>query len=136
MKMHILNGGRLRMRKSVYLPSAERSDTIELPVSCVLLRHPQGNVLFDTGCHPSTAVNAEERWGAMAKAMTPIAGPEDNVIAELAKLNIRPTDIDVVIHSHFHSDHCGCNEFFQRATLVCHRTELEAAKQTLETAND
>lgn len=128
MKMHILNGGRLRMRKSVYLPSAERSETIELPVSCVLLRHPQGNVLFDTGCHPSTAVNAEQRWGTMAKAMTPISGPEDNVVAELGKLNIRPTDIDVVVNSHFHSDHCGCNEFFKRATIVCHRKELQAAQ--------
>ena len=46
MKMHILNGGRLRMRKSVYLPDALRGETIVLPVSCVLLRHPQGNVLF------------------------------------------------------------------------------------------
>ena len=55
MKMHILSGGRVRMRKSIYLPDADRSETIELPVSCVLLRHPQGNVLFDTGCHPSVA---------------------------------------------------------------------------------
>ncbi|MBI3367502.1 MAG: MBL fold metallo-hydrolase, partial [Burkholderiales bacterium] len=30
--------------------------------------------------------------------------------------------------SHFHSDHCGCNEFFKRATIVCHRRELEAAQ--------
>ena len=55
MKMHALSGGRVRMRKSVYVPDADRSETIELPVSCFLLRHPQGNVLFDTGCHPSVA---------------------------------------------------------------------------------
>ena len=53
MKMHVLSGGRVRMRKSVYFPDADRGETIELPVSCVLLRHRQGNVLFDTGCHPS-----------------------------------------------------------------------------------
>ena len=52
MKMHALSGGRVRMRKSVYVPDADRSETIELPVSCFLLRHAQGNVLFDTGCHP------------------------------------------------------------------------------------
>jgi glyoxylase-like metal-dependent hydrolase (beta-lactamase superfamily II) len=128
MKMHILSGGRLRMRKSVYLPSADRSETIELPVNCVLLRHSQGNVLFDTGCHPSTVDDAEARWGTMAKAMTPIGRPEDNVVSELAKLNLAPTDIDVVVNSHFHSDHCGCNEFFKRATVICHRRELEAAQ--------
>ena len=52
MKMHCLSGGRVRMRKSVYVPDADRSEMIEMPVSCMLLRHPQGNVLFDTGCHP------------------------------------------------------------------------------------
>ena len=55
MKMHLLSGGRLRMRKSIFIPDAERTETIEMPVSCALLRHRQGNVLFDTGCHPGVA---------------------------------------------------------------------------------
>ncbi|MFC6308090.1 N-acyl homoserine lactonase family protein [Paraburkholderia dipogonis] len=128
MKMHILNGGRLRMRKSVYLPEAERTETIDLPVSCVLLRHAQGNVLFDTGCHPDTAVDATGRWGAMAKAMMPLSGPEDNVVSQLATLGLVPDNIDVVVNSHLHSDHCGCNGFFKRATFFCHYKELEAAQ--------
>lgn len=128
MKMHILSGGRLRMRKSIYLPDAERSETIDLPVSCVLLRHRQGNVLFDTGCHPSTLSDAAGRWGSLAKAMVPIGTDDDNVIRGLARVGLSPDDIDIVINSHFHSDHCGCNEFFKRATLFCHRKELEAAQ--------
>ncbi len=128
MKMHLLSGGRLRMRKSVYLPHAERGETIDLPVSCVLLRHRQGNVLFDTGCHPSTVHDAAARWGSLARAMVPIGAADDNVIDGLAALGLQPQDIDVVVNSHFHSDHCGCNEFFGRATLVCHARELEAAQ--------
>lgn len=128
MKMHILSGGRLRMRKSVYLPEADRTETIDLPVSCVLLRHAEGNILFDTGCHPSTTHDAASRWGAMAKAMLPIGGEQDNVVSELATLGLVPEDIDVVVNSHLHSDHCGCNEFFKRATLYCHTKELEAAQ--------
>ena len=31
MKMHILSGGRLRMRKSVYLPDAGKGEMIDLP---------------------------------------------------------------------------------------------------------
>ncbi len=128
MKMHVLSGGRLRMRKSVYLPDAERSESIELPVSCMLFKHPQGNVLFDTGCHPSTVGDAASRWGAMARAMVPIGRAEDNVVAELATVGLTPDDIDVVVNSHFHSDHCGCNEYFTRATIYCHRDELAAAQ--------
>jgi glyoxylase-like metal-dependent hydrolase (beta-lactamase superfamily II) len=128
MKMHFLSGGRLRMRKSVYLPDAGRSETIELPVSCVLLRHTAGNILFDTGCHPDALVDPAARWGTMAKAMVPIGAADDHVINGLAGLGLTPDDIDVVVNSHFHSDHCGCNAFFKRATIFCHRLELEAAQ--------
>ena len=129
MKMHILSGGRLKMRKSVYVPEADRQELFEIPVSCYLLKHPQGNVLFDTGCHPSTATHAEARWGGMAKFMMPISGPQDNVMDQLKLLNMRPDDIDVVVNSHLHSDHCGCNAFFKKATFICHIKELEAAQQ-------
>ena len=129
MKMHILSGGRLKMRKSVFVPEADRQELFEIPVSCYLLKHPQGNVLFDTGCHPSTAINAEERWGGMVKFMTPISKPQDNVIDQLKLLNMQPDDIDVVVNSHLHSDHCGCNAFFKKASFICHANELAAAQQ-------
>ena len=76
MKMHLLPCGRLRMRKSIFLPAAGRGETIELPVSSGLLRHPQGNVLFDTGCHPAVPEDPEGRWGALAKLMVPIMQPQ------------------------------------------------------------
>ena len=128
MKMHALSGGRLRMRKSVYLPTVEKTETLELPVICYLIRHEQGNILFDTGCHPSVAENAEDRWGSMAKVMIPINAPQDNLIAQLDLVGLKPHDIDLVVNSHFHSDHCGCNEFFKKATIFCHLLELEAAQ--------
>ena len=33
-----------------------------------------------------------------------------------------------MICSHLHYDHCGCNTFFTRATVICHAKELEAAQ--------
>jgi N-acyl homoserine lactone hydrolase len=128
MKMHILSGGRLRMHKSIYLPDADRSEMIELPVSSILLRDARGNVLFDTGCHPSVVQDAAGRWGGLAKFITPIMGPDDNVIVGLAALGLEPGDIDVVVCSHLHPDHCGCNEFFTRATVMVHARELEAVR--------
>lgn len=128
MKMHVLSGGWLRMRKGVYLPGAPKDETLDLPVSCFLLRHAQGNVLFDTGCHPSVLEDAPARWGAMARVMQPIGKPEENLMYELQALGVQAEDIDVVVCSHLHSDHCGCNEFFRSATLVCHTAELRNAK--------
>ncbi|GJD53148.1 N-acyl homoserine lactonase AttM [Methylobacterium crusticola] len=128
MKMHALSGGRLRMRRSIYVPGAARAETIELPVSAFLMRHPQGNVLFDSGCHPAVAEDAEARWGGMAKVMTPVAPPSDNVIQGLGRIGLAPGDVDVVVCSHLHSDHCGCNGFFGKATVICHAAELAAAR--------
>jgi N-acyl homoserine lactone hydrolase len=128
MKMHVLSGGRLRLRKALYDPSAARGETIEVPVSCVLLRHRQGNVLFDTGCHPDVAEHAQERWGALTKVMTPVMAAGDNVIAALSGLGLGCDDIDVVLCSHLHPDHCGCNTFFRRATFIIHADEVAAAR--------
>ena len=128
MKMHVLSGGWLRMRKSIYASSADRSELIDLPVSCYLLKHPQGNVLFDTGCHPSVSEDAEARWGNMAKVMKPVGDPAVNLLTELAAVGVQTADIDVVINSHFHSDHCGCNEYFDKATVICHCDELATAE--------
>jgi N-acyl homoserine lactone hydrolase len=128
MKMHLLSGGRLRMRKSIFLPDADRGETIEIPVSCALLRHDQGNVLFDTGCHPSVPEQPEARWGSLARLMTPIMQPGDNVVNALAGIGLSCDDVDVVVCSHLHPDHCGCNAFFKRATFIMHRKEVEAAR--------
>ncbi len=128
MRMHALAAGRLRMRRSTYFPEAPREATIELPVGAFLLRHPQGNVLFDTGCHPSVITDAAARWGGLAKVMAPVFSAEQSLPASLAATGLGPDDIDVVVCSHLHPDHCGCNGMFRRATLVCHRLELEAAQ--------
>jgi len=128
MKMHAFSGGRLRMRKSVYLPDADRSETIEVPVSCFLLRHAQGNLLFDTGCHPSVPENPEARWGPWVKVTAPIMRPGDNVITGLKAIGVKPDDVDVVVCSHLHYDHCGCNSFFRRASVIVHEKEVAAAR--------
>jgi glyoxylase-like metal-dependent hydrolase (beta-lactamase superfamily II) len=128
MTMHFLSGGRIRLRKSVYAPDADRSETFEAPVSSALLRHPQGNVLFDTGCHPSVAEDPQARWGPLTRVMQPLMPAGEHVVNGLAAMGVETGDIDVVICSHLHPDHCGCNAFFKRATFIVHEKEIAAAR--------
>src|SRR5215213_5582551 len=128
MRMHFLSGGRVRMRKSTYIPDADRDETIELPVISALLRHPRGNVLFDTGCPPAVAEDAASRWHGMEKFMTPTMPKGENVLTGLSAIGVEPADIDVVICSHLHPDHCGCNAFFKCATVLVHVREVAAAR--------
>jgi N-acyl homoserine lactone hydrolase len=127
MKLNFLAAGRLQMKKSIYIPGADRSETIDLPVSRALIRHRQGNVLFDSGCHPSVVGHAEERWGPLAKVMKPIMSADETLLPSLACVGLEPDDIDIVVNSHFHPDHCGCNQFFRKATFLAHAKEIEAA---------
>jgi len=127
--MHILSAGRLRMRKSIYYPGARDDETFELPVLSALFKHRQGNVLFDTGCHPEVARDPVARWGApMTRLMGPIFSPEDAVVHQLPKAGLTADDVDVVVCSHLHPDHCGCNTFFKRATLIAHELEMKVAR--------
>jgi N-acyl homoserine lactone hydrolase len=128
MKLNLLAAGRLRMKKSIYIPAADRAEMIDLPVSSALIRHKQGNVLFDTGCHPSVVDNAEGRWGPLAKVMKPLMTADETLLPSLACVGLGPDDIDIVVNSHFHPDHCGCNQFFTKATILAHAREVEAAK--------
>jgi glyoxylase-like metal-dependent hydrolase (beta-lactamase superfamily II) len=128
MKMHFLSGGRVRMRKATFIPGTDRSEMIELPVISALLRHHQGNVLFDTGCHPDVPDDPASRWHGMEKFMVPIMPKGDNVLTGLRALGVTPDDIDVVICSHLHPDHCGCNAFFRKATVMVQADDVAAAR--------
>ena len=128
MKLQFISAGRLRLKKSIYDTSTERSETFEAPVSSALIRHRQGNVLFDSGCHPSVVEHGEERWGSLLKVMRPVMSAQDTLLPNLACVGINPDDIDVVVNSHFHPDHCGCNQFFRKATIMAHANEIAAAK--------
>ena len=130
MKMHILSGGRVRMRKSdLSCRTPTAGETIELPVSS----HPAAPRRRATCCStpaaiPTSPTDPQARWGGLAKIMTPIMQPGDNVITALAGVGLECDDIDVVVCSHLHPDHCGCNTFFKRATVIIHAKEIEAAR--------
>ena len=136
MKMHALSGGRLRMKKRIYVPDADRDETIELPVSAYLFRHASGNVLFDTGCHPSVETDAEARWGGLAKVMTPIGAPRSDVVSSLDAIGLSPEDIDLVVNSHFHPDHCGCNAFFATRPSSAMRRNLPRRSRRMPPRKD
>ena len=116
------------MRRDVYYPEAGSDEFFEMPVSCALFKHSQGNALFDTGCHPDAADDGEARWGAAVRYCEPIFDREAAVVGQLGEAGLDADDIDLVICSHLHFDHCGCNGFFARATVICQARELDEAR--------
>ncbi|MDM7912113.1 MAG: MBL fold metallo-hydrolase [Methanotrichaceae archaeon] len=48
---------------------------------------------------------------------TGLEGEEELIIEALARRGLRPEDIDTVINTHSHPDHCGNNRLFSQAVL-------------------
>jgi len=63
--------------------------------------------------------------GELARSVVP-AG--DNVLSALTWVTLAPEGIDIVVNSHLHCDHCGCNELFSNATIYVHADELACAR--------
>ena len=47
-----------------------------------------------------------------------LLGEEEPICKALAKLGIKPEEIDCIVNTHSHSDHCGNNHLFSRAKVL------------------
>ena len=101
----------------LHLASLRGIDGKEWPVHGFVVTHPGGAVLVDTGCGgPDEVLND---WRVVNRS----------VADALAGLDMTPADIDLVINTHLHFDHCGQNAVFSRVPCYVQRTELDRAKR-------
>ncbi len=139
-KIHVLRTGEVRV--SPYLPfggddcsiikasgiTTPKSKWIWLPVFSFLIEHPKGLILFDTGWHREMSPDGVYDRGAQIKSLGSwflyqinqgrIARGEA-IDEQLAKLGLKPSDIDYVLLSHLDCD------------LLEHRTDGTDAFDTL-----
>jgi glyoxylase-like metal-dependent hydrolase (beta-lactamase superfamily II) len=128
-RLHVLDLGRLRMASRVLVAEGASPfpETVEAPISAYCIDHPDGRVLFDTGCHPQ-AMGTEGRWPAdFQRDFAHLGGEECQLPNRLAAMGLGPDDFRYVVLSHLHSDHAGCVEFFRKSQLLVHADELSAA---------
>ena len=130
-KLHVLDLGRLRMDARILIGSGPLPfpDMVEAPVSAYCIDHPDGRVLFDTGCHPQ-AMGPQGRWSAeFQRDYAHLGGEECCLPNRLEQMGLGPNDFRYVVLSHMHSDHAGCVEFFNNSQLIVHRDEFAVAAE-------
>lgn len=129
MKLHAFHGGGEKATMSIFDPFHPEVGTIvEIPYFFYLIEHPEGLVLFDSGGHPSLIDTPRERLGAAADAFELTMQPGDDVVSQLALIDVKPEQVAHVAHSHLHYDHAGGIEFFPHAEFYVQRSELEFAR--------
>ena len=98
--------------RRLQLASLRGVDGLEWPVHGFVVTHPGGAVLVDTGVGgPQEVLND---WRVVSRSAA----------EALAALDMTPGDIDLVINTHLHFDHCGQNAVFGHAPFYVQRAEL------------
>lgn len=102
----------------LYLMQVATLSQVEVPIVCYLVQTADGkNILIDSGL--------PGQFETPAGRPAPILGQD--VFAQLARLDLQPDDIDLLICTHFDLDHCGHHVDFPRAELVVQREQYETA---------
>lgn len=95
----------------------------EIKVWCVAATDGQHKVLVDTGidsqCLPWINENVDPKI-----VQTP---QMETVTALRTVMGWEPEDVDIVINTHLHYDHCGSNRYFPNAVFYVQRAEYESA---------
>ncbi len=87
-----------------------------IPIFCWYLEGGDNRVLVDTGL--MNPIQSEEREKA-------IGGKIYTFEEGLARYNLISEDIDIIIHTHLHNDHCENDEKCTKATIYAHEKELK-----------
>ena len=101
----------------LHLATLRVVDSGDWPVHGFVVKHAGGAILVDTGV------------GGPDKLLSDWRVVNRTVADALADIDLAPTDIDLVINTHLHFDHCGQNSVFPHAKIYVQRAEAERAER-------
>ena len=79
----------------------DENNRIPLALSCLLLKVNNKTILIDTGLGNKLSERHQAQYGLVRS--------DGGLLDNLAKLGVQPADIDIVVNTHLHADHCGGN---------------------------
>lgn len=88
---------------------------------CFLIRHPSGDLLWDTGL-PDALADLPQGLTEGATTVT----LAKKLAAQLTELGLTPADIEFVSFSHMHGDHTGNGNLFASSVWIVDKQERDA----------
>ena len=124
MQLYVFTSGTLTLAKLILQNKAP--GTVTIPVGFFVIKHPKGNVLFDTG-NNDRLITEPGYWGPFTEALAVGRSPDVAIDVQLGKIGLKPEDIKYVVYSHFHVDHAGNVGKFPNATHIYQKSEIRWA---------
>lgn len=115
-KIHPIVMGTKVFDKSMMTYQYGNGETYTIPIYCWYLEGGDKKVLVDTG--EMSPIQSEDRENAIGGKIYTF---EDG----LSKWDLKPQNIDVIIHTHLHNDHCENDYKCENAVIYAHEKELE-----------
>lgn len=93
---------------------ADERNRIQLGMRCLLIEHPSGLILIDSGLGNKENAKFQDIYGVENSGANGRTALEDG----LAQVGVTPDRIDLLISTHLHFDHAGGNTFVDEAGIV------------------
>ena len=129
MRLYVLHLGDCYVDKgSVLTPGLDKGTWWTIPIVGYLIQTDDGqNILVDTGMDRVHIEDPEAtfRGTAFGEVLKVRMGPEGYVVNQLAALGLEPSDVDMLVATHFHFDHAGNTRDFAGSEIVVQRDAYE-----------
>jgi 4-pyridoxolactonase len=119
-KVYLLDTGSIVIDHSQLLWNVP-GDPVRIPSYGVLVEHPDGLFVFDTGFDL-------EHTQRVLPFELPEQTPQQTIPEQLRVCGYEPGDVRTLVNSHLHFDHVGGNRHLTEATVVVHEKELAQAR--------
>jgi glyoxylase-like metal-dependent hydrolase (beta-lactamase superfamily II) len=100
---------------------------LPMDLNCLLIKSEGRTILVDNGLGDKLSEKAMRQWK--------LEFPQGTLIENLAKQGVSPEDIDIVLDTHLHADHCGGNTTIREGELVPTFPNAEYWVQQMEWAD-
>ncbi len=131
MKLYLLSGGSVDVDRAVIFPGDDSHRHVTLPVMQILIEGDGKRTLFDTGMPPEAAGDTDglkRAYDIDPNWIKPLMSAEQRIDRQLAALGLKPSDLDLVVNTHFHFDHAGGNALLAGVPFAVQRAELESVQ--------
>ncbi len=119
LELHLLSDGHFTLDKSFLVYAKYQGEIYEAALKPLLIITDRERILIDTGIG-----ELPEKY---KKFHTMKRKPDEGLRAQLQRYGLKPENIDVIINTHLHFDHCGNNKHFTNAKFYVQADELRYA---------